>query len=364
MTRSSIVLGLVGVLLTAGSTRSAEVASIRAAIDRGSRYLIDRGQQADGSFSPQAGPAVTALAVTALAEAGAGVDAEPVRRAVAYLLSFRQDDGGIHRTDSPVANYETSIAIMALAACNADGQHDAAIAAARRFVTGLQWDDEEGHGISDPAYGGAGYGSHKRPDLSNTSFLIDALKSVGSGSDDPAIQRALVFVSRTQNLESSHNTLPFAAKNPDGGFYYTPANGGESQAGTLPGGGLRSYGSMTYAGLKSMIFAGLTRDDPRVQAAVGWLRKHYTFEENPGLGMQGLYYYFNTAAKALEALGEDRFRDAAGREHDWRSELAAAVIDKQQADGSWVNDTPRWMEGDPNLVTSYAVLSLCRCLSE
>jgi len=127
-------------------------------------------------------------------------------------------------------------------------------------------------------------------------------------------------------------------------------------------GGLRSYGSMTYAGLKSMIFAGLTRDDPRVKAALEWLARHYTFAENPGLGDAGLYYYFQTAGKALEALGADTFADAGGVQHAWRSELADAILARQQADGSWVNTNPRWMEGDPNLVTSYALMALASCL--
>jgi squalene-hopene/tetraprenyl-beta-curcumene cyclase len=341
---------------------AADEAAIKAAIGKASAYLIEQGQAADGSFSSQVGPAITALVVTGLVRAGTPADAPAVRKGLAYLLSFRQPDGGIHPADSAVANYETSIALMALAACNADGRHDDAIRAATAFVKGLQWDDGEGQGASDPAYGGAGYGKKKRPDLSNTAFLIEALQGVGTGADDPAIQRALVFVSRTQNLEGPHNTLPFPTKNPDGGFYYTPAAGGESQAGTTPEGGLRSYGSMTYAGLKSMIFAGLGRDDPRVQAAVAWLAKHYTFAENPGLGDAGLYYYFQTAAKALDTLGEETFVDAAGKRHAWRSELGDAIVARQQPDGSWVNANPRWMEGDPNLVTSYALLALASCL--
>lgn len=52
------------------------------------------------------------------------------------------------------------------------------------------------------------------------------------------------------------------------------------------------------------------------------------------------------------------FRDADGIEHDWRAELAAEIISRQQPDGSWVNSNARWMEGDPNLVTSYALLAL------
>ena len=119
---------------------------------------------------------------------------------------------------------------------------------------------------------------------------------------------------------------------------------------------------MTYAGLKSMIFAGLTRDDPRVKAAVAWLEKHYTFAENPGLGDAGLFYYFHTAAKALDVLGEETFTDAQGVEHRWRSELADALLARQQADGSWVNSNSRWMEGEPTLVTSYSLLALAYCL--
>ena len=141
-------------------------------------------------------------------------------------------------------------------------------------------------------------------DLSNTAFLLDALKDCGAPPDDPAIQRALIFVSRCQNLESAHNTTGFAAKNPDGGFYYTCAVGGASMAGTTPNGGLRSYGSMTYSGLTSLIYAGLQPDDPRVKAAVAWIRQNYDVRSNPGLGDAGLYYYYHVYAKALAASAD------------------------------------------------------------
>jgi len=353
-------IGVMGLLLTAA--QGADETAIRVAVSRASAFLIQQGQAADGSFSAPNGPAVTALAVTALVKSGTPADAPAVMKGIDYLLGFQQADGGIHPPDSFASNYETSIALVALAACNREGRYDDQIKAARAFVTGLQWDDGEGKGVDDPAYGGAGYGKKNRPDLSNTSFLIEALRSAGTSADDPAIQRALVFVSRTQNLEGPHNSLPFASKNPDGGFYYTPAAGGESFAGKTPDGGLRSYGSMTYAGLKSMIFAGLTKDDPRVKAAVEWLAKHYTFTENPGMGDAGLYYYFQTAAKALDTLGDETFTDATGVVHVWRSELSDAIIAKQQPDGSWMNTNPRWLESDPNLVTSYTLLALASCL--
>ncbi|HET6880373.1 MAG TPA: hypothetical protein VFI31_09470, partial [Pirellulales bacterium] len=154
---------------------------------------------------------------------------------------------------------------------------------------------------------------------------------------------------------------PFPAKNPDGGFYYTPAAGGSSPAGETDNGGLRSYGAMTYAGLKSMVFAGVGPDDPRVKAAVEWARKHYTLTENPGLGEAGLYYYHHLFAKALHAIGQDEFVDADGIKHSWRQELIAELGRRQQSDGSWVNSDSRWLEGDPNLCTGFALLALSYC---
>ena len=187
-----------------------------------------------------------------------------------------------------------------------------------RLVRKIQWGEDESIDASNVAYGGAGYGKHKRPDLSNTSFLVDALKSVDGPEDRAAIQRALVFVSRCQNLESENNTTSFSAKNPDGGFYYTPAAGGSSQAGVTPTGGLRSYGSMTYAGLRSMIYAGLGPEDARVKAALDWIRKNYSLESNPEMGQAGLYYYYHTFAKALAATRIKQLVDDQGRSHDWR----------------------------------------------
>ena len=143
------------------------------------------------------------------------------------------------------------------------------------------------------------------------------------------MKRALVFVSRCQNLESQDNTTPFAAKNPDGSFYYTPAAGGQSPAGNTANGGLRGYGSMTYAGLKSMIYAGVKPDDPRVKAAVKWCQMHYSVEENPGLGKAGLYYYYHTFAKALDAAGIKELADAKGVKHNWRQDLLAALVRQQ-----------------------------------
>ena len=335
--------------------------SLQETIDAGATFLIQKGQAENGSFSEHLGLGPTGLALTALLRCGRTPDDPAVAKGLEYLLESVQPDGGIYKTGSFYRNYETSTSLMAIVAANRDGKYDDVIRRAEAFLKNIQWDESEDIDPANLNYGGAGYGSHKRPDLSNTSFFLDALKSCGTKEDDPAIQKALVFVSRCQNLETKYNTTPFAAKNPDGGFYYTCAAGGQSKAGETPNGGLRSYSNMTYAGLKSLLYAGVGEDDPRVKAAIEWIRKHYDLKTNPGLGGQGLYYYYHVFAKALDALGEDTLTDTNGTKHDWRKDLATTLSKQQQPDGSWINPITRWCEGDPNLVTAYALLALSYC---
>ncbi|HEY2156800.1 MAG TPA: prenyltransferase/squalene oxidase repeat-containing protein [Isosphaeraceae bacterium] len=315
-------------------------------------------QGENGSWSAQRGPGITGIVVTALLRSKRVTASDPaVTKGLSYLEGFIKPDGGAEGHQS---NYVTSIALMAFHEANVRGRYDAQIKAGQAFLKGLQWDESEGKGPDDPFYGGAGYGGSKRPDLSNTSFFLEALRDTGLSADDPALKKAQVFISRCQNRKSEFNDQPWADKVNDGGFIYTPAAGGVSMApdAKLPNGGLRSYASMTYAGLKSMIYAGLSPDDPRVKAAVDYIKAHYTLDENPGMGQQGLYYYYQTFAKALAMLGQPAVVDAAGKSHDWRAELAAALATRQLPDGGWVNKADRFMEGDPNLVTSYGLLAL------
>jgi squalene-hopene/tetraprenyl-beta-curcumene cyclase len=338
-----------------------EAAEFERIVGKAVNYLATRGQAEDGSYSSFAGPGVTALITTAIMQHGRSPDDPFVAKSLKYLEQFIQPDGGIHRPETLYRNYETCLGILCFTQANKDGRYDTVLKKADAFVKGIQWDEAEGHDSASTSYGGAGYGKHKRPDLSNTTFLVEALKATGNADDSEAIQRALMFVSRCQNLETEHNTTPFAAKNPDGGFYYTPAAGGTSQAGETPSGGLRSYGSMTYAGLKSMIYAGVGPEDPRVEAAVKWIQMHYDLQENPGMGNAGLYYYYHTFAKALDAMDNDALVDADGKKHDWRAELRAELARRQQDNGSWINENERWLEGDPSLVTGYALMTLYYC---
>jgi len=357
---------ITGMLLTgtvadaATEAESTETRSLAPVVEQAISFL-QTAQADDGSYSSHAGTGITSLIATSLMRNGR-TPADPlVSKSLGYLEKQVRKDGGIYQKGSRYRNYETCLAILCFQEANREDKYDDLLARAEAFVKGIQWDEEEGHDPSSTSYGGAGYGKHERPDLSNTNFLIDALKSLGRGPEDPAIQRALVFVSRCQNLETQYNDTKFAATNPDGGFYYTIAAGGSSQAGDTPNGGLRSYGSMTYAGLKSMIYAGVSADDPRVKAAFTWVQKHYTLQENPGMGDNGLFYYLHTFAKALDATGKDVIVDGQGVQHNWRQELIDELAARQQENGCWLNGNERWLEGDPNLVTGYALLTLSYC---
>ncbi len=353
------LFAFVGVMPTAvaGPPKQAEVDQ---AVQRGIEFLRSRGQADNGAFSPETGAAVTALCVRAILEHRPQATADPVvQKALKYIESMIQPDGGIYAPGSRYRNYETSVSVGALLKANQGGRYESELKRAEAFLKDIQWDEGEGIESTETAYGGAGYGKHKRPDLSNTTFLIDALHELGNEADDPAIKKALQFVVRTQNLKGQGNDTKHAEMIGDGGFYYTPAAGGQSQAGEDANGGLRSYGSMTYAGLKSMIYAGLTADDPRVAAAMKFIRKTYSLTDNPGMGQSGLYYYYHTFAKALAAAEVEVIDDADGTPHVWRDDLTRTLLDAQQSDGSWVNGkSDRWLEGDRQLVTAYALLSL------
>lgn len=357
--------GVMASSLFAANAQAFSPAARRSAAISKAVVFLRKMQNDDGSFSAELGPGITSLVTTSLLRQGIPEQDPVISKALNYLEQFVQEDGGIYRPESIYRNYETSLAMMCFAECKGD-RFQGYLERATGFVKKIQWDADEGHELDSPSYGGAGYGKHKRPDLSNTTFMVEAMKSAGVKSDDPAMQRALIFISRCQNLESQHNTLEFSSKINDGGFYYTGAAGGSSQAGTVetPNGlGLRSYGSMTYAGLKSMIYAGLDKDDARVKAATKWISKNYTLNVNPGMRAKydGLYYYYHTFAKSLSALGTDKVKDDKGVEHDWKSELILELAKKQQKNGSWVNESDRWLEGDAELVTAYALLSLSYC---
>lgn len=349
------------------------------AIKKGLAHLRTT-QAADGSWSPKPGPAVTALSLTAMLEQGDIKPDDPaVQKGLAYVLSMKHDDGGIHA--GMLENYNTAICLSMLPHFNDRPDVAKAIKQAQDYLRGLQWHDQkdpQGNAIDEkhPFYGGAGYGGEGRPDMSNTQMMLQGLHDSGVDCNDPAFQRAVVFITRCQgtaaNKEFGNKIVP------DGGFIYATSKtkdkigDPESKPGLVEmedgTSRLATYGSMTYAGFKGYLYAKLDRNDPRVQDAYKWIRNNYRLDANPGLKkivgtpqderLQGYYYYLLTFSRALKAWGEKTVTTPDGKAHDWANDLVDKLVSLQKPDGSWTNDADRWMEGDPNLVTAYAVLAL------
>jgi squalene-hopene/tetraprenyl-beta-curcumene cyclase len=356
--------------------QSAPQAKLETTLDKGLEFL-KTAQKSDGSWqsSPQEPPGISAMVLKALASSGSpkySADTDFMKKGYDKLLSFQVGDGGIYTSE--LTCYNTAIAISALAAANKP-QYQEPIDKALKYLRGFQWQigttSPKGKKIAndkDPWYGGWGYeGNNGRPDLSNTQVALDALRDAGLKPDDPAFKAAVAFVTRMQN-HSETNDQPWSGN--DGGFIYSPGEDdkGDSKAGeyTGPDGKrmLRSYGSMTYAGLKSFVYAGLSKDDSRVKAAWDWISKNYTLDENPGMKLgnpemakNGLYYYYHTMARALNEYDEPTITDAQSKKHDWRVDLIDKLASLQKPDGSWAGEA-RWYENNPILTTAYVTIAL------
>jgi hypothetical protein len=312
---------------------------------------------------------ITQLAVQALATPPLALkaDAEPIAKGLAYAATFRQADGS-YQEKNALANYCTSLQLMVFAATGTGSKDE--ITASQNFLFGIQ-NKQEG----TVHHGGIGYGSKGagNEDLNNTTYALAALRATGVPSTDPRMQAALKYLERCQNL-SSVNTLPWVTN--DGGAAYSPD---ESKAGgswdrNPPKAGeptpkLASYGSMTYSLVSSYLALDVSKDDPRVQAALTWMSSNWTLDANPGMTAgkekQGLIYYYAIMAKTFDTLDATSIQTKGGAV-DWRAELFAtlkkrAVHPEGKTDEAfWVNEADRWSEGAPQLCTSYVLSALKR----
>ncbi len=368
-------LALVSVALLAPAVHAADSptkADVEALIVQGQAFLLAQ-QQPSGSFVPgdKFALGITQLALQALATPPAALPASDAKIAsgLAFQARFRQADGSFTEPKGS-ANYTTSLALMVFAATGTGTREE--ISGAQNFLFGIQNTDEKSLSKGGLGYGSRGAGSE---DLSNTTFAVQALKGSGIPASDPRMQEALKFIERCQDL-SSVNKAPWVRNT--GGAVYAPdeSKAGGSWDGKPPAPGekveLLPYGSMTYALISSYIALDVKPGDPRLDAALGWVKRNYRFDANPGMRAgkekEGLFYYYGMMAKSFGLVGATTVeipRDGAKATVDWRADLFRALKDQAIAapDGKgvyWQNKADRWGEGLPALTTSYVVLALKR----
>ncbi len=338
-------------------------------IDQAVSYLKSSRSE-DGSWSSDVHWGITPMVLTGLLRTGRVSADDPVVKAgLTRIVSLANPERGDLANDEKIfqTNYVTSVSILALEAAKQE-QYAPYISKAAEYLKQVQYDEGEEVASSHLNYGGYGYRAGTRPDLSNTHFALDALAVAGVKSDDPVFQRSAIFVSRCQNLATEHNTQPWASLIQDGSFIYLLTGGrqaadAETTVTPRPG-----YGSMTYAGLKSLLHSGVSKEDARYKAGYEWITKNYSVDHHAGRaageGANGYHYYLMTMAKSLNALGVDQVVDSNGVSHDWRKDITTALSRRQKQDGSWGNFVGSHMESNSDLDTAYALITLIYCNPE
>lgn len=332
-------------------------------IDKAANWLASR-QSPSGHWSNPAFPALTAMPVWALS--AAGHDKGVLEKGVAFIKKCSQPDGGIYvrvpgRRGGALGTYNTAISMTAL--YYADRESSArTIQKARDYVSKTQLTGDDGLDTE----GGFGYDLNSPggyADMNNTAWAVSSMRITqsveesrpeGEKKADIDLGKAQKYIEAMQ-VKKGEKDIP---GEDEGGFLYKRSDPSAANGGKAPP--LRSYGSITYSGLEAMIYAQMARDDPRVVSAVDYARRHWTLEENPGMGAQGLYYYYTIMARALSLLDIDELPppEDGGEPVKWRDELIGKIISLQREDGSWVNANNRFWEGDSVLSTSYAMLAL------
>ncbi|PKP53414.1 MAG: hypothetical protein CVT92_04560 [Bacteroidetes bacterium HGW-Bacteroidetes-1] len=356
-----LILSIIGSPLRSGTDIDLSLSKeVDHSIKIGLKWLMDQ-QDKNGSW--QNYPAITALVLSSFLRAHPSIthDEPFIKKGFDFLISCVKPDGGIYNDNMPT--YNTAICVTALKDAKNPG-FQTIISNAESFLMRTQFGYDGTLSPDSLNYGGVGYGEKERADLSNLQWAIEALAKEDIVEMNPEqkltaeeiksmtskrlfYDKALIFLAKCQNLQSIN---PEVDSSNDGGFVYGP--------GTSKAGGTSSYGSMTYAGLKSLIYAKVDKDDIRVKAAFEWISKNFMVEETPFMGKQGLYYYYQTMAKTLHAYGDETITDSAGKSIAWRNVLADQLIKTQHAEGFWINENGRWWENNPVLVTSYSILAL------
>ena len=330
----------------AGTLSPATRQKLMAALGKGAAYLKSQ-QKPDGTFD--ANPGITGMAATALLRQPGGRDEalKTTGKTLDYFHAMAKPDGGIYVKDIP--HYITAVSLMAFVA-GGRATDKPLVDKARQYLAAHLLDEGEGVAPNDKFYGGLGYGGTSdggRADIISLEYGLRAMSEGGTAANDPAWQKAIKFLQRTQN-NSETNDQTWSSN--DGGFIYYP---GYSQAGET-----RSYGAASYAGIMSYVWANVKKTDPRVQAVLKWVRDNYTVDENPGIGQKTVYYYYMVFAKALQAVGENVIVDARGQRHNWREDLGTKLVGLQHPEGYWVNTDPAELQNNRVLVTSFTMMAI------
>ncbi|WP_152099579.1 hypothetical protein [Lacipirellula parvula] len=353
---------------------------IHAATNRGLEWLVAQ-QHPDGAWRStsytqlNAGPGATALAAATLAQLSRDEQPEALapgvapqaalKSALAYLLKNLAPAG--HVRDASGANeYPTYAAALTLIALNKlpaaqREPHAAAIRKMQAYLVAAQVtqplpnklataDDVGGWGLvggdpTDPS-------SFRTSNVSTTRFALEALQPVAADHPE-TFERGKKSLARRQQADGGFAFLsdPLDQLNKAG------ANDPPTPDAPFVA---RSYGTTTADGLLALRACGIADNNPHIAAALAWLNAHPNVDAVPGFPndevstamADGLYYYYAASlAHAMAAYPDADFARQAPA-------LAAELLARQRADGSWANPISTMREDDPLVATTLALNAL------
>jgi hypothetical protein len=335
-----VMMGLgwswISVPVDAAVTRDEVERSIR----EGVRYLKSR-QRIDGSWpeaDDEARTGMTSLAALALLTAGESPDSPTITSALKFLRGFDP------RTLNSV--YSVSLQTMVFAAAK---PKDDLI----RIGANVAWLEEAQLKPGDPPWPGSWSYKNTRTrqgDNSNSQYALLALNA--AAELNVPVKPETWTLARTYWKSQQHR---------DGSWAYNPLNGNSD-----------STGSMTCAGLSSLIITGMKRfqgqetikgdqisrcgegaADPDVQRAINWLSQNFRVGQNIGVGLQWKYYYLYGLERAGRLSGVRFFGS-----HDWYREGAEELVHQQDKfQGFWRGGM---VESEPMIATSFSLLFLAK----
>lgn len=307
-----------------------DAVQVQRSIDRGIDYLR-KTQTQRGGWNEYGNQSCGLSALCTLAWVNAGVSRQDpdMVRAMEYLRAFRPDE-------------TYSVALQTLVFCQVGAIEDLP-----RIRRNVAWLVEQQKGEGQRFEGAWGYGGGRgNGDPSNAQFAVLAL---GAASDRGIEIESEVFALASQYWKK--------IQLPGGGWSY---------------GGSTPSGSMTCAGIASMIICGGSlRDaggigpaslqccgggevDDTVERGLESLGRRFTVEANPGGELLSYFYYLY----AVERVGRLSGRRLIG-ERDWYREGAERLVGLQDDfDGSWRGGGP--VESNRDIATSFALLFLAK----
>jgi squalene-hopene/tetraprenyl-beta-curcumene cyclase len=367
MKRLASCLGVgVSIFFYCHGAGAADRQSLKHATVKAEAWLMSQ-QQPTGAWAPAEQPAITGIVLSALKDSSPKKNPQ-VAKGYDFLLSNLRPEGGVY-AGTNYQNYNTSWSLIAFAK-SGDSKFKPVIQKARPLLASWQTDLGVKGKVDFPIDGGIGYGDGTpRANLANTLVPLEALfvtRGVALKGEAKLNEPMLKdFLHRCQHLPAvNREAWVLTDEENRNGFIYHP---GRSMAGEikLADGKVsyRAYGSMTFAGLLSSYYVGVKKDDQAVKAGFDWIQRHFTVNENPGLGQDGLFHYYSLMAKTFNTYKIKTVDLPDGRKVDWRRALGDKLLSLQKPGGSWVNSDDRWMEGNPVLSTAYALAAL-QCIAE